>query len=420
MKFKIYKKHLPFSIAYFFTLMTLLLYQINELPMAETLRKVKYPYVFFVLFLVLLRARIKRGTKAAMLVIMLFLTHTILFGSVFINDIVANEIYDNASQMLWFLLFVLVTFLYVSQNNYFKGFILLSYFTCGLQLIIAMARHRGDIVNPVWGLVHAFTATYRNRNEFGFTHAGYTANAAFLVLALSLFFFEIYRKTDEIKKAWFWISFLTIDAVAGIELMSSAERSGIISTFIVFFIYAVFAFFHIRIERKTLWFGIAMAVLAVVALVATGVFADIWGKSNRDLNITINYPLFKTYGSPWTGLGFIENAAFQSGRSLFPMATSSLDMYFVYIYFATGLLGSIMLGLALLIILIKLLVNKRTDMNILAIGFYSAMLFFAFWQCNLFTHRYISSYVISTIFLCTMSNDCCMGEDKCSNTESME
>ena len=163
-----------------------------------------------------------------------------------------------------------------------------------------------------------------------------------------------------------------------------------------------------------------MAVLAVVALVATGVFADIWGKSNRDLNITINYPLFKTYGSPWTGLGFIENAAFQSGRSLFPMATSSLDMYFVYIYFATGLLGSIMLGLALLIILIKLLVNKRTDMNILAIGFYSAMLFFAFWQCNLFTHRYISSYVISTIFLCTMSNDCCMGEDKCSNTESME
>ena len=420
MKFKIYKKHLPFSIAYFVTLITLLLYQINELPMAETLRKVKYPYVFFVFFLVLFRARIKRGTKAAMLVIMLYLTHTILFGSVFINDIVAYEINENASQMLWFLLFVLVTFLYVSQNNFFKGFITLSFFTCGLQLIIAMVNHRGDIVNPVWGLVHAFTATYRNRNEFGFTHAGYTANAAFLVLALSLFFFEIYRKTDEIKKAWFWISFLTIDAVAGIELMSSAERSGIISTFIVFFIYAVFAFFHIRIERKTLWVGIGLAVVAVVALIATGVFADIWSKSNRDLNITVNYPLFKAYGSPWTGLGFIENAAFQSERSLFPMATSSLDMYFVYIYFATGLLGSVMIGLALLIILIKLLANKRTDMNILALGFYSAMLFFAFWQCNLFTHRYISSYVISTIFLCTMSNDCCMGEDKCSNTESME
>lgn len=420
MKFKIYKKHLPFSIAYFVTLITLLLYQINELPMAETLRKVKYPYVFFVFFLVLFRARIKRGTKAAMLVIMLYLTHTILFGSVFINDIVAYEINENASQMLWFLLFVVVTFLYVSQNNFFKGFITLSFFTCGLQLIIAMVNHRGDIVNPVWGLVHAFTATYRNRNEFGFTHAGYTANAAFLVLALSLFFFEIYRKTDEIKKAWFWISFLTIDAVAGIELMSSAERSGIISTFIVFFIYAVFAFFHIRIERKTLWVGIGLAVVAVVALIATGVFADIWSKSNRDLNITVNYPLFKAYGSPWTGLGFIENAAFQSERSLFPMATSSLDMYFVYIYFATGLLGSVMIGLALLIILIKLLANKRTDMNILALGFYSAMLFFAFWQCNLFTHRYISSYVISTIFLCTMSNDCCMGEDKCSNTESME
>ncbi|SCX18116.1 hypothetical protein SAMN02910339_02532 [Lachnospiraceae bacterium YSD2013] len=419
MKIKIYKRHILFSIAYVVTLMTLLLYQINELPMAETLRKVKFPYVFFVFILVLFNARVKRGTKAAMLVIMLYLVHTLLFGSVFVNDIAAFEINENAFQMRWFLLFVLVTFLYVSQNNFFKGFITLSFFTCGLQLIIAMAKHRGDIVNPIWGLVHAFTATFRNRNEFGFTHAGYTANAAFLVLSLSLFFFEIYRKTDEIKKPWFWISFLTIDGVAGIELMSAAERSGIISTFIVFFIYAVFVFFRIRIEKKTLWFGIFMAILVVVVLVATGVFADIWGKSNRDLNITVNYPLFKAYGSPWTGLGFIENAAFQSDRSVFPMATSSLDMYFVYIYFATGLIGSIMIGLALLIILIKLLVNKKTDMNILALGFYLAMLFFAFWQCNLFTHRYISSYVISTIFLCTMSNDCCMGDIECTNTESM-
>ena len=411
MKIVVYKRHWLFSIAYFVTLFVLLLNQIDELPMAETLRKVKYPYVFFVFLLVLYNSRLKRGTKAAMLVIFLFLAHTILFGYVYINDIVAYEINDNASQMLWFLLFVLVTYLYVSQNNFFKGFITLSYYTCGLQLIIAMVNHRGDIVNPVWGLIHAFTATYRNRNEFGFTHAGYTANAAFLVLSLSLFFFEIYRKTDEFKKLWFWASFLIIDAVAGIELMSAAERSGIISTFIVFFIYAVFVFFRIRIEKKTLFFGILAALLAVGVLVATGVFADIWGKSNRDLNITVNYPLFKAYGSPWTGLGFVENAAFQSDRSLFPMATSSLDMYFVYIYFATGLVGAIMIGVALFIILIKLLANKKTDMNILAMGFYAAMLFFAFWQCNLFTHRYISSYVISTIFLCTMSKDCCMGEE---------
>ena len=411
MKIKIYKRHWIFSISYFMTMLILLLNQIEALPMAALLRKVKYPYVFVVFALVLANAKIKKGIKSASFVIGLFICHCILFGYVFVNDIVAYQIWDNASQMIWFLLFVLVTFWYVAQNNYFKGFISLSFYACGLQLIIAMILHRGDIANPIWALVHAFTATFRNRNDFGFTHAGYTANAAFLVLSLSLFFFEIYRHTEDFKKLWFWASFLIIDAVAGIELMSAVERSGIITTFIVFIIYFVFVLLRVRVEKKTLLFGIVVAGVVLALLIATGVFADIWGKSNRDLNITVNYPLFKAYGDPWTGLGFIENAAFQRSNSLFPMATSSLDMYFVYIYFSTGLLGSIMIGLALVIILIKLLANKKTDMNILAIGFYLAMLFFAFWQCNLFTHRYISSYVISTIFLCTMSNDCCMGEE---------
>ncbi len=417
MKFKIYKRHWLFSIAYFVSLEILLLNQINELPMPDLLRKVKYPYVFFVFLLVLCGARVKRGIKAALFAITLLLAHTILFGYVFVNDLVALHISENASQMFWFLLFVLVTFLYVSQHNFFKGFINLSFYACGLQLLIGLLHHRNNIVNPVWALIHAFTADIRFKNAFGFVHAGYTSNAAYLVLVLSLFFFEIYRNTEEFRKPWFWISFLTIDAIAGLELCAAAERSGIISTFIVFAVYIAFVLLRIRVERKTLWGFIVLGVIAILVLEATGTFEEIWGKSNRDLNITVNYPLFKAYGSPWTGLGFIENAAFHADRNLFPMATSSLDMYYVYIYFSTGLIGSIMIGVALLAITLKLLFNKKTGLNILAMGFWLSMLFFAFWQCNMFTHRYISSYVISTIFLCTMSNDCCLGEEECTSTE---
>ncbi|MBR5994196.1 MAG: hypothetical protein IK018_10355 [Lachnospiraceae bacterium] len=417
MKFKIYKRHWLFSIVYFVSLEILLLNQINELPMADILRKVKYPYVFFIFVLVIFNARVKRGIKAALLVMTLYIAHAVLFGYVFVNDLVATHIVDNASQMIWYLLFVLVTFLYVSQNNFFKGFINLSFYACGLQLFIGLIHHRNNIVNPLWALVHAFTADIRFKNSFGFVHAGYTANAAFLVLVLSLFFFEIYRGTENFKKLWFWASFLAIDAVAGLELCAAAERSGILSTAIVFAVYIVFVLLRIRIEKKTLLGFVLIGIIVIVALEASGTFQEIWGKSNRDLNITVNYPLFKAYGSPWTGLGFVENAAFHADRNLFPMATSSLDMYYVYIYFSTGLLGSLMIGLALLTITVKLLINKRTGLNILAIGFWLAMLFFAFWQSNMFTHRYISSYVISTIILCTMSNDCCLGEDECTSTE---
>lgn len=418
MKFSIPKRHLPFEIAYFVSLVILLLNQINCLPMAETLRKVKYPYVLFVAILVVINPKVKRGIKASLFVILMLLLHNYLYGHVFVNGIVAAEIEDNTSQMMWFLLFVLVTFLYVAQNNFYKGFILLSYYATGLQLVVAAIKYRSNFVNPLWALIHAFTADTRFKNAFGFIHPGYTSNACFTVIVISIFFFEMYRKTEEFKKLWFWISFLVIDGLAGCMLMAATERSGIISTFMVVFWYLFFVFFNIRFERKTLWILIGLMAVAVTVFIACGGLAAIWGESNRQLNIIVNYPLFVAYGDFWTGLGFIENAGFHADRNLFPMPTSSLDMYYVYIFFSTGLLGTIMIGLVLVVILVKLLINKRTNMNIIAIGFYLTMLFFAIWQSNLFTHRYISSYVISVIFLCTMCKDCCMGETECSDIKS--
>lgn len=420
MKIKLPKRNLLFSIAYFVSLMILLLYHIGALPMAETLRKVKYVYVLFVAFLVIINPVIKKGIKAALFVMFLYIAHSILFGTVFVNELVPYEIQDNVSQMIWFLLFVLVTFIYVAQHNYFKGFIVLSYYATGLQLIIGGLQHRDNFVNPIWGLYQSFTADVRFKNSFGFVHAGYTSNACFLVLVLSIFFFELFRHTEHFKKCWFWISFLVIDLVAGCELMAAAERSGIISFFMVAVTYLFFVFFRIRIEKKTLVVGILLVSLAVAIFIASGGLADIWGDSNRDLNITVNYPLFQAYANPLFGLGFIENAGYHADRNLYPMPTSSLDMYYVYIFFATGYVGIFMIGLALITILIKLLINKRTDLNIIGIWFYLTMLFFAVWQANLFTHRYISSYVISVLLLCSMSNDFCMGADECTSIKSTE
>lgn len=414
MKFTVKKRYLPFEIAYFVTLVILLLNQIDALPMAVTLRRIKYPYVFFVALLVIINPTVKKGVKASLFAIFLYILHNYLYGNVFVNQMVAPQIASNTSQEFWFLMFVLVTFLYVAQNNCYKEFITVSFFATGVQLLVAGLQHRDNFVNPIWGLYQTFTAEYRFKNQFGFVHPGYTANAAFTVIVISIFFFEIYRETEDFKKKWFWISFITIDGLAGLILVSAAERSGIISAFLVLFPYMFFCFFRLRFERKTLATLIFIAIIALLIFIASGGFADIWADSNREMNISVNYPLFQVYGDPWTGLGFIENAGFHEDQMLFPMPTSSLDMYYVYIYFSTGLLGCILIGLALVTILIKLICNKRTNMNIIALSLYLTMLFFAFWQSNLFTHRYISSYILSVIFLCTMCNDCCLENE---NTE---
>lgn len=407
------KRHMPFVILYSVSLLALLLIEIDAVPVSiqENLRKVKYLYVLGVLFLNIINFKWRKGIKASLLVVFLFIAHCILFGFVWVNQLVAVAIDSNATQMIWYLAFILVTFWYVAENNYFKEYIVITYFVAGARLIVAGLQHREDFVNPVWGLIQSFTAEWRYKTAFGFVHPGYTSYAAFVVLALSIYYFEIYYKSEGLRKVLFWISFLLIDGVAGLELMAAAERSGIISTFFVIFAFIFIVLLRVRIERKTQYGIIVVLGITLLILIETGVFSNIWSDSNRELNITMNYPVFLRYGTMSKGLGFVDNAAFHGEIQAFPAETSSLDMYYVYIFFTTGVIGSIMIGSALLLILIKLLMNRRNSLNVISICFYLTLLFFAFWQCNMFTYRYISAYIPPVILLCSMCDDFCL-EDK--------
>ena len=147
----------------------------------------------------------------------------------------------------------------------------------------------------------------------------------------------------------------------------------------------------------------------------TGGFTYIWNNSNRALNITANYPVFLQLGNLWTGMGYTDNSAFHGEIAVFGMDTSSLDMYYVYIFFTTGVIGCIIIGAALLLMLIKLLTQRKTALNITTIGLYLAMLFFAFWQCNMVTYRYVSPTIFFLIILFSMSDDFCMGSGDIEN-----
>ncbi len=409
MKVAISKQHLLFVIAYVFTMMTLLLYQIDALPMALVLRKTKYLYVVFVLVLFLINGKVKRRNGGALFVIALFLLHTILFGYIFTNPIAAENIDINASQMLWYLLMVLVTYLYVAQNDLFELFINTSFYLTGFHFLLCVLLHPQDIVNPAWGFLQAFGGGIRYKTTFGYVHAGYLSNAAYLVIVLSVFFYELNKHYGGIRKKIMWGSLIAVNLLSIEMLAAAAERSGIISSFMVVFFYAVFVFFRVRIERKTaIAFGVlGIALIAVLAF--SGVFTYIWKNSNRELNITVNYPVFKQLGNLWTGMGFVDNSGFHKEISAFGVETSSLDLYYVYIFFTTGVIGCILIGTALVTMLLRLFFQKKTDLNITTIGLYLSMLFFAFWQCNMVTYRYVSPTVLFTIILCGMTNDFCMG-----------
>ena len=409
MKVSIPKQHLLFTIAYFVTMLTLLLNQIGALPFPLLLRKMKYPYILFVLILFFMNNRVKRQSKLALFTIGLFLLHTILFGYIFTNPIAAENIDSNASQMMWFLIMVLVTYLYVSQNNLFELFISTSFYVTGLQLLIGLLMYPGDFVNPLWGLKQAFAGGIRYKTTFGFVHAGYLSNAAYLVIVLSIFYYELKRHYTGRQKMIMWVSLLVIDGLAFEMLMAAAERSGIISVAMVVMFYAAFVFFKLRIEKKTLIFFFVLFFIAIVIMAALGVFTYIWANSNRSLNISVNYPVFKELGNLWTGMGFVDNSGFHKEIAAFGVETSSLDLYYVYIFFTTGVVGCIIIGLGVLIMLFSLLLRCKSNLHITTLGLYLSMLFFAFWQCNMVTYRYVSPTILFLIVLFSMSNDFCMG-----------
>ena len=415
MKIKIPKKHIIFTIAYFFTMLTMLLNQIDALPMAMVLRKTKYAYIIFVMFLFFSGKRVKRQSVAAIISLSIFMIHTILFGFVFNTSlgaqIAAENINKNVDQLIWFLLVVFVTYIYVAQNGIFRLFISASFYVTGLQLLIGCLQHRGDIVNPLWGFRQAFGGGIRYKTTFGFVHAGYLSNAAYLVIVLSIFFFEIYRHYKDARRIIMWISLIVIDGLAVEMLAAAAERSGIISTAIVVGFYLFFVFFRIRVELFTKVAFAVLLAIGAVCLVASGVFDYIWSNSNRELNIVINYPIFQELGNLWTGMGYVDNSGFHGDIMAFGVKTSSLDMYYVYIFFTTGVIGCILIGFVLIFMLVELLVHNKSPLNTTAIGLYFSMLFFAVWQCNMATYRYVSPTILLVIILCAMSDDCCITKE---------
>ena len=413
MKLIIPKQHLLFVIAYVVNLLILLLYQIDALPFAIILRKAKYLYVIFVLFLFLLNNKINRKNGGALLTIGVFLLHTILFGYIFTNPIAAENIDNNASQMLWYILTVLVTYLYVAQNDLFETFINVSFYVVMGHAILSVLLHPHDIVNPIWGFMQAFGGGIRYKTTFGYVHAGYLSNAAYLMVILCIYFYELNKKYVGIRKKIMWISLVIMGLVAIEMLAAAAERSGIISAAIVGAFYVVFVFFKVRVEQKTMVIFAAIGIIAIEIMAGAGVFEYIWANSNRSLNITVNYPVFQQLGNLWTGMGFVDNSGFHKEIAAFGVETSSLDLYYVYIFFTTGVVGCILIGSGLLMMLFKLLFQKKTDLNLTTLGLYLSMLFFAFWQCNMVTYRYVSPTILFTIILCGMTHDFCMGDQQC-------
>ncbi len=397
------KKHTTFIVLYSITILIMLLDQAGALPLAEVLRKFKYVYIAFV-FVLCLKNRFVKKSLPGLIVIGLLFVHTILFGYVFQNDVVVAATTEHANQMMIYLLMLAVTYIYISQEKIYTTFFNVTYLMSAVQLVVSALLHFNNFVNPIWGIIQTFRTTGRYRSYFGFTHSGYLSNQCYFVIVLSIIFYELNVKRDTGQKKTSLLTLIAVDAIAFLMLISSAQRSGVISVAMALIIY--FALEVLKIHKKN-WFRLAVVALILVAcifLFEFGVWDDIWNNSNRSLNISVNYPVFKEIGNLWTGMGYVESSGFQRGTSIYGITTSSLDMYYVYIFFTTGVIGCILMGLALLIVVCKVFTQRKNSLKYANVSITLSLLFWAYWQVNLFTYRYLSSFFFAIILLLSMED----------------
>ncbi len=405
---KIPKKHMMFSIMYFFTMSILLLDLIDTAPGTVYLRKIKYIYIL-IMFLDWIRRRIEKYGKTNRLygsnfILGLLMVHTVLFGYIFTKDNLLDLIHPNAKEELVFLILVFLTISYVRDYDCILLFVGLTYGALVCQLGWAALTHFNNFVNPL-AFFRMFSSSERYRAAFGFVHYGYTGNYCMLAIITSLFILDNWRIHGLINKKRVLVKEIyIIDFFIVCMMFSSAARSSILATILMVGIYIALSFLNkeklAMYKNQILVVGIGGAIILVFLGISTGTFSYIWNNSNRALNVEANYPAFQKVGNLWTGMGYVDNSSFAHYDETFGIYTSSLDMYYLYIFFTTGVIGSVLIGLAIFYMFYKTFrYYKRMKQGIFVLALVISWLFYAYWQCSLFNYRFLSSMVYMVIIL---------------------
>ncbi len=379
-------------LAYFVTMTILLLDCTDNFPGTDQLRKIKY------LFIALLIADfIISGdylvSKVSAVVIIGLAVHALIFCLLFVNPKIAHDTHIHLREMMIYLVMLFFMVNAVERYNAMLLFVELTAIALAIFVVWTGLTHAGDFVSPVyWPLV--FLRDARVRHDFG--TAQYNYMGYFCAVAL-IFFYVSYH----LQKARGFLTagkvvFTVIIGLYTTSILISTGSRGSILTALVFF---AVIFVRSRTFREL---GRWRYVLVLLALFFIGVILY----ANRDFlnsqgtrleNFTVNWPYFLAEGRIWTGMGYMESSAFidQSyGYSTWPV-----DIYYLYIFFSTGILGFVMVSAILIFLFVKLMGGRSRFIYRISFPLYLASLFGAVGQVNLFTYRYIATLFTAVLFL---------------------
>jgi hypothetical protein len=333
-----------------------------------------------------------RINKKVGFVLFFFILHTVLFGLVFVNDYIKNESFDHFRQLIETYLFALFTADYIYRKKCRLEFLQLTYIAYIILLAWSAITHRQDIVNPMY-YINIFSKAERFRTGFGMVDVNVCGHYCAYAIVTCIFMYKEWRDNQIRRSLQLHLSIFVANLLVICMLFSTASRSAILSLLLFIFMYCLLNLKKIigKFSKPTYLILLILAMTGLLYAILGGVFSNLLGDSNREMNWTVNYPIFDSIGNIWTGMGYMDNSGFQIQS--YGFATVDVDVYYLYLFFTTGIIGCALLIVPVIYIIGNLIHHRNNNVGKITLSLFIMMLFYTIWQVNFFNYRFLTGVI---------------------------
>lgn len=397
-----------------FLMMTGIMFSVTDFFLANLGTKFKYVFILYCLVdIISHKKRLCGWNLAAVFSLLIF--YVLVWGFIFKNPIVAVQIAAHRKTMLVYLAMLIPCALEVIYYQCIEEYTISSGAALALVLIVQVVSHRGEFIfNPVFA-VRSFLSHELVRSVFGYLDTNFVGNSGFLVGCILFMVYIFHLENPLFHSRTRILSVLTGFFIFYIMLCTSSRTPMICMVAFIgcAAVIRVLEYIHlsdasIKAIKKITAVGMP---LLLMLLYVTGFWGKFWARSNRGLNVSVNLPWVPIIGNIWTGMGFVENESFITDASNnwisdFGVATSSLDMNYLYIYCTTGILGCIVMALILFILGLSLYKNRQQKYGYYYLLLFILVLFYAFMETILFTYRFWAMMIPYVILFYGADKEC--------------
>ena len=397
-----------------FLMMTGIMFSVTDSFLSPIGTKIKYLFILYCLVDILSRKK-RPCSWNLVAVFSLLILYVLVWGFIFKNPIVAEQIADHRKTMLIYLAILIPCTLEVIHYRCIEEYTVSSGVSLVLVLIIQVITHRNEMILNPYFAVRSFLSHDMVRASFGFLDTNFVGNFCFLISSF-LFMVYIFHLDNPLFHSRIRILMILTGLFIFMIMLCTSTRTAMIC--MVAFIGSAAI---IRLSEIVHFSSASIKVLKKYALVGililfglsyvTGIWGHVWASSNRSLNVSENVHWVPIIGSIWTGMGFVENEAFITDASnnwisAFGVKTSSLDMNYLYLYCTTGILGCAVMAIILLIIGVSLYRNRSCKYGSYYFLLFVVILLYACMETILFTYRFWAMMIPYVILFYGVNKEC--------------